>query len=180
MAKMINMDLNSELIEPTQSKKELMYKFYLLTYESNFELSKKRSLMTATMGYEKWAWRVVGITPKAIIEIAKNDYKLPKALQRDHLKQSRSQTFNAIFSNKKYEFEEWWKWVWENDETILMTKQEHIEHKNISTNDYFNIDYKLGYFRNKAVIGMHYTKKTEGMYVKDLFEKNKLKIEEIK
>ena len=156
-----------ELIEPNQYKKELMYKFYLLAYESSFDIAKKRHLMTATMGYEKWCWRIVGITKNAIVEIACNDYKLPKGLQRDHFKQSRAETFNKIFETK-HSFEDWYKWIWDNDETILMTKAEHNKHQQLNANDVFAIDYTLGYFRNKAVVGMHYTKKREGEFIKSL------------
>jgi hypothetical protein len=164
-----------DFIEPTQQKKELMYKFYLLAYESNFEIAKKRHLMTAAMGYEKWCWRVVGITRQAIIEIANNDFRLPKGLQRDHFKQSRAETFNKIFE-KKFTFDEWWQWVWDNDETILMTKDEHNKHKHLNENDVYEVDYKLGYFRNKAVVGMHFTKKTDGIFVKSLCEKFSINI----
>ena len=61
-----------ELIEPSVNKIEWMYKFYLLAYESQFSLPKKRNLMTATLSYELWGWRVVGISPNAVIAIAKN------------------------------------------------------------------------------------------------------------
>ena len=167
-----------DYIEPTAIKRQWMYKFYELAYESDFELAKKRSLMTAAMGYEKWGWRVVGITKKAIIEIAINDFNLPKGLQRDHQKQPRSVTFNKIFSEKKYNIDDWWSFVWENDETILMTKDEHLKHKKKDEIDYYCVDYTKGFFRNKAVVGMHFSKKIDGKFVKELFVKNNLIIKE--
>jgi hypothetical protein len=161
-----------EAIQPSQNKIEWMYKFYLLAYESDFGLAKKRNLMTATMSYELWGWRVVGISPNAVRAIANNNYKLPTGLQRDHHIQSRRDTFNKIFE-KKYDKEEWWNEVWENDVTLLMTKEEH-QKKLITQSDCFEVDYRQGFFRNKAGPGMLYNRAIDGEFVKSLFEKNNL------
>ncbi len=158
-----------ELIEPSVNKIEWMYKFYLLAYESQFSLPKKRNLMTATLSYELWGWRVVGISPNAVIAIAKNNYNLPVGLQRDHCKQTRRDTFNKIFKSK-FSLNNWWNEVWENDVTLLMTKDEH-HNKLITEKDCFDVDYKQGYFRNKAGPGMHFKKSFEGDFVKSLFLK---------
>jgi hypothetical protein len=124
--------------------------------------------MTAALGYEKWCWRVVGITKRAVIEIANNNYKLPKGLQRDHFKKSRKETYDEIFVNERLNLEHWWKKVWENDETILMTKDEHNQHNNLNMDDVIKVDYTLGYFRAGG-IGMLFTKR-DGDYVKTLYE----------
>jgi hypothetical protein len=158
----------NELFYPTAEMKKSMYEFYCLTYESTFSLGKKRHLMTATLGYEKWAWRVVGITKQAVFEISNNKYKRPKGLQRDHFKKSRKETYDEIFQSKKLSLEEWWEKVWENDETILMTKNEHQNHKKIKLDDVIKVDYTLGYFRAGG-IGMLFTKR-DGDYVKMINE----------
>lgn len=75
-----------------------------------------------------------------------------------------------------YDFEKWWNWVWENDVTVLMTKDEHINHKNLTKKDYYKVNPKLGYFRNKAVIGMHFSRQKDGEFVKSLVSKYKLNI----
>lgn len=164
----------NELIEPTMEKKKLIYEFYNLIYKSEFDMPKKRTLMTAVMGYEKWCWRVVGITKDALKAIADNGLKLPTGLQRDHFKQSRAETYARIFQTK-LPFADWWKIVWENDETILMTKKQHDKHKSVNAKDIINIDYKLGYFRD-ASVGMHYTKKREGEFIKGLCIANGIQI----
>jgi hypothetical protein len=163
---------NDDVIEPSKNKIQWMYKFYLLTYESEFGLAKKRNLMTATMSYELWGWRVVGISPNAVIAIAKNNYRLPNGLQRDHHIQSRRDTFNKIFE-KKYDIDEWWKEVWENDVTLLMTKEEHHK-KIIKKSDCFDVDYKQGYFRNKAGPGMNFNSSTDGKFIRMLTKNNNL------
>ena len=157
------------LIEPNENRKRLMYEFYLLTYQSDFDLTKKRHIMTSAFGYEKWCWRVIGITRQAIIRIADNSFKLPKGLQRDHFKQSRAETFNKIF-RQHHDFEDWWNCVWENDETILMTKEEHNNHKQLDQNDVYPVDYRMGYLRNKAVVGIHFSKNTDGVFIKKMYE----------
>ena len=162
-------DMDENII-PDEKTKETIYSFYLLAYDSKFPIAKKRHLMTAAMGYEKWGWRVVGITKKAVIEIANNNYRLPKGLQRDHFKKSRSETYNEIFLNKKFSLDEWWETVWANDETILMTKEEHNKHKTLNEDDVIKVDHTLGFFRNKAVVGMEFTKKRDGEFVKKIFE----------
>lgn len=157
-----------ESVFPSEDRRKSIYSFYLLTYESKFSLPKKRHLMTAALGYEKWGWRVVGITKRAVFEISNNNFRLPKGLQRDHFKKSRKETYDEIFSNKKYQLEEWWDKVWENDETILMAKEEHHNHKNLKMDEVISIDYKLGLFR-AAGIGMYFTKE-DGEFVKKIYE----------
>jgi len=158
-----------ESIFPSEETRKSIYNFYLLTYESKFSIPKKRHLMTSAMGYEKWGWRVVGITKSAVIEIANNNFKKPKGLERDHFKKSRKDTFNEIFVSEKYNLEKWWEKVWENDETILMTKNEHNKHKNLNKDDVLNVDYKIGLFRANG-IGMSFTKR-DGEFVKELYER---------
>lgn len=45
---------------PTESEKRNYYAIYELVFDSHFSASKKRSVMTAVLGYEAWSWRVVG------------------------------------------------------------------------------------------------------------------------
>jgi len=157
-------------IEPTQKTIEEIYKFYLQIYDSEFNDAKKRNLMTGALGYETWSWRVIGITYNAITAIAKNNFNLPKGLQRDHYKKSRAETYKIIFS-KRLALKEWWDTVWDNDETILMTKHEHKKKELTKT---FAVDYRLGFFRDAAGPGMLYTKKHEGEFIKRLCAEHKI------
>ena len=157
-----------ENINPSEETRKSIYSFYLLTYDSDFTIAKKRHLMTAALGYEKWCWRVVGITKRAVIEIASNNFKRPKGLQRDHFKKYRKETYDEIFVSERYSLENWWDKVWKNDETILMTKDEHQNHKTLNMDDVIKVDYTLGYFRAGG-IGMLFTKRDRD-YVKMLYE----------
>jgi hypothetical protein len=98
--------------------------------------------MTGALGYEDWSWRVIEITHEAIASIVKNNFKYTTGLQRDHYKKSRAQTYNEIFS-ERLDFEEWWKIIWENDETILMTI---AEHKTKRISKAYPIDYRMGFY----------------------------------
>ena len=157
-----------EDIYPSQATKKCIYSFYILIYESNFSLAKKRSVMTAALGYEKWGWRVVGITKEAVFKIAENNFKLPKGLQRDHRLRSRKKTYDEIFKGEKLSFEKWWENVWKYDQTILMTAEEHSQKRQLTENDLIKIDYSLGHFRS-AVVGMDFSKR-DRQFVRNIFE----------
>jgi len=156
--------------DPSEAEWRAIYALYSLLYDNGFfTLSKKRSVFTALLGYEVWSWRVVGITVKAVIEIHKNDYKYPtRVLVRDHHR-PRKDTYNAIFL-RKYEFNEWWAFIWDNDETILMTNAEHNAKDSKEVSPVIPIDPRHSFFIDKEVAGFYYTKGREGKMVKDLFE----------
>ena len=79
--------------------------------------------MTAVLGRQAWSWRVVSISEAAIKAIAKNKFNKPSnMLERDHIK-TRNETYKRIFK-EKMPFKEWWDWVWENDKTTLITKED--------------------------------------------------------
>lgn len=163
---------SKEYREPTDAEKELIYRIYDLIYSSHFSLSKKRSLMTAALGYETWSWRVVGITEEAIKAIARNNFNKPsKMLARDHT-QPRSVTYTEIFDKEKMmSFTEWWNWVWEHDKTTLMTNEEHHTQR---ISKVYGLDPALGYFVDGETAGWYQTKGREGAFLKELCEKHSI------
>jgi hypothetical protein len=169
-----NLPAHKKYVEPTQQKKKELYKFYELIFDSTFTLPKKRSVITAVLGYETWSWRVVGITEEAIKAIARNNFNKPsRVLARDHTL-SRKETYSRIF-NEKMGFNEWWEWIWENDKTVLMTNEEHkVIHIQKPTKIY-DIDLNLSLFVDAEVAGWHQTKTREGAFIKDLCERYQIK-----
>jgi hypothetical protein len=156
--------------EPTNEEKQNIYAIYELIFSSHFSLPKKRSVMTAALGYEVWSWRVTGITEEAIKAIARNNFNKPaRMLARDH-RLARVSTYNRIFE-KKVLFEEWWDWVWKNDETTLMTNEEHHTQ---SISKIYKLDPTQSYFVNGEVAGWHQTKAKEGALVKTLIEEHSI------
>lgn len=168
-----NLPVHKRYVEPTQQKKEELYKLYELIFDSTFTLSKKRSVITAVLGYETWSWRVVGITEEAVKAIARNNFNKPsRMLARDH-KRTRVETYNRVFS-EKMAFNEWWDWIWENDQTILMTNEEHrLIHLNQPSKIYL-IEPKLSLFVDAEVAGWHQTQAREGAFLRKLCEEYKI------
>jgi hypothetical protein len=161
--------------EPTEAEKRNYYAIYELVFDSHFSLSKKRSVMTAVFGYEAWSWRVVGITEDAIRAIARNNFNKPaRVLARDH-QLPRVTTYNKLFE-KKMPFGEWWDWIWENDQTTLMTNEEHHNKKNKSISKTYKLDPHQSYFVDAEVAGWHQTKRREGTLVQKLIEKHSIEI----
>jgi len=149
--------------EPPKVDKFEMYSLYKALYKTHFSITKKRNIMTSILGREKWSWRVVGITKEAIKKIIEYNYKVSvkKELQRDHYFQGRNQTYSEIF-DKFHTFDDWWKKVWENDRTILMTKLEHSLKKNVQI---YDLDWTLGLFQCAKQVGFEYTQGREGYYI---------------
>ena len=167
------------LNEPSQQIKEQIYKFYIQIFESSFDVQKKKNLLTSIAGWEEWSWRVVGISVRAVGKILdqKGHARVKSELVRDHFFQGRSVTYNNMLKTK-LNFEDYWKEFWNNDRTILMTKDEHNK---ISTDKFtglwenisdkvFEIDWKLGNFKSNKVAGFHFTKQKEGIFVLQNFE----------
>jgi hypothetical protein len=170
--------LPESLDEPPLKRRREIYRLYNVIWETEFELIKKRSLLTSAFAYEPWGWRVVGITENAIKEIAINDFKKPSGkLCRDH-SVPRKDTYNKMLQTKSIvPFEEWWKLFWRNDKTILMTNNEHqsvgqTQKKELSK--IYSLDWKKGYFRNNNLVGWKHRKTVEGEYVRKLCEQNKI------
>ena len=160
--------------EPSKEIKEEIYKLYTQIYDSSFDKQKKKNLLTSIAGWEPWSWRVVGITVDAVGRILENNghARVKSELVRDHFFQGRSKTYENMLVNK-LDFENYWKEFWENDRTILMTKEEHNK---INTDKFvglwdfkedkiFEIDWRHGYFISNKVAGFHFTYKREGQYI---------------
>lgn len=157
---------------PTEQTKREIYAFYKLIFTSNFTFSKKVTLMTQALGMEEWSWRVVGISENAVIEIANNNFNRPtNKLERDH-QASRADTCRLIFGETEYSFDDWWSLVWDNDKTLLVTKEEH---KKKSFSKIYEIDFALGYFRDAGKISYKFTKAREGEFIKKLIQQNNIK-----
>ena len=124
--------------EPSENIRKQIYQFYCKIYDSSFDIQKKKNLLTSIAGWEKWSWRVVGITANAVGRIIDEDghARVKSELVRDHFFQGRSKTYENMLK-KKLDYESYWKEFWENDRTILMTKEEHNK---IEIKKRYNID----------------------------------------
>ena len=160
--------------EPSKKIKEEIYKLYTQIYDSSFDKHKKKNLLTSIAGWEPWSWRVVGITVDAVGRILENNghARVKSELVRDHFFQGRSKTYENMLVNK-LDFENYWKEFWENDRTILMTKDEHNKINadrfvglwDFKEDKIFEIDWRDGYFISNKVAGFHFTYKREGQFI---------------
>ena len=164
------------ITEPPIKQRKAIYDLYKVIIECELPEHKKQLLLTVSFGYEKWSWRVVGITKQAIIEFAKNDYKYKtRTFNRDHFYQERHVTFSLMLKNI-IPFNDWWSLFWENDRTILVTSKEHgNKHKLKLEEEIIPIDWESGYFTSNPRAGFSFTKKREGQLIKELIKKHDIK-----
>ena len=161
--------------EPSISKKKEIYKFYLKIFNSSFDKTKKEVLLSTAFGYEMWSWRVVGISFKALAEFENNKFKyVTRKFNRDHFDQPRNITFKKMLENIM-DYDEWWNFFWENDQTVILTLDQHSRVDNRKKNQLdrlvYNIvpiDWRLGYFVANPRLGFRYTLGREGEYLKRL------------
>ena len=139
-------------------------------FTSSFPNRKKHNLLRSAFSYEPWGWRVVGITKNAVIEYQKAEFKKPSGkLERHHHSQNFANITNLMLQDSLLAFDEWWSLFWDNDETILVTKEEH------RSNQYspiFVIDPTKGLFANKD-IGWKYSQR-EKDFLQNLIAEQKL------
>ena len=111
----------------------------------------------------------MGISFQALAEFEENNFKYKtRTFNRDHFYQPRIITFRKMLE-KLMPYEEWWKWFWKNDETIIVTIEQHNNKNLMAENlDIIPIDWRLGYFTCNPVVGFSYTKIREGEYLRNL------------
>ena len=81
-------------------------------------------------------------------------------------------------SDKPYEFEHWWNLFWDNDQTIIMTKDEHDKARDKVECHIMN--WENGYFSCNSLVGFKYRKSVEGAYLKSLTEDDWVPLKTIK
>ena len=72
-------------------------------------------------------------------------------------------------------YDKWWPWFWDNDRTLLVTKEEHNKKSYDPKKDIISIDWQLGYFESGATMGFNYKKKNEGKFIEGLAKEHKIK-----
>ena len=152
--------------EPYEKEKKEIYKLYETIYHSNLK-DKKTKLLTYIFAWYPWSWRVIGISEGAYQRLKEVDfYPKPNKLVRDHFLQDRKVTYSKMIEIKKIlDFKDWWDLFWENDPTILMTREEHNENRsNVLCHE---LNWKEGYFSCNPLIGFKYRKSYEAEYLKN-------------
>ena len=166
--------MENRLEQPNVGIKKELHDIYESVFKSSLPIAKKERILNSIFGYENWSWRVVGISKKAINVFKNNEFKYKSGVfQRDHYFQARYITMRKMLENFM-KIDEWWNWYWENDKTLLITKDEHSKKNYSLDKDIIEIDWSLGYFVSNPVAGFYYTQKREGKFLRELIKKNNL------
>ena len=156
----------SAIREPSLKFKKSYFEFYKKIKSSAFDDFKKNQIMTHVLGHERWSFRVTGVSVSALKEIKKSGYRHPGGglLERDHIVRRRADTCKHIFSNEM-PFNEWWEYIWDGDQTHLVTKKEN--RSNEESSEIIPLNWQEGYFED-AGIGFKCRVRTEGVMVREL------------
>ena len=164
--KVTSKDASYEISEPDEETKGEIYKLYQAIFESDLG-DKKTKLLTYIFAWYPWSWRVVGISKGAYEKLKElNFYPKPKRLVRDHFLQDRKITYDQMISAVEIlDKNSWWKLFWQNDQTVLMTKDEHDRDR--SKVLCHQLNWKKGYFSCNPLIGFKYRKSYEARYLEE-------------
>ena len=166
--------MEKRLEPPTINTKKELHNIYESVFKSSLPMTKKERILNSIFGYESWSWRVVGISKKALDVFKNNEFKYKSGVfQRDHYFQPRYITMRKMLENFM-QIQEWWDWYWNNDKTLLITKDEHSKKDYTFEKDIIKIDWSHGYFVSNPVAGFYNTQKREGNFLKKLVKKNNL------
>jgi len=118
----------------------------------------KVRMLTALLGADANAWRVVGVTRAALDRFAANEFRRVSGMgvNRAHLV-DRHQTYTDILS-RDMDVEEWWAFLQERDKCVLATSSENLK------NDFgriIGVDPALGLFRNQGFAWRHGAREAE-------------------
>lgn len=124
-----------------------------------------RAFSSLTATFNELNWRVIGITQDALDSFKSVNFeRIPNRkdknpVERAHINKRHDwveQAFNREWKNS----EEWWNFIWENDQTVLATARENK--RSDSLGEPLKIAYEIpeGYFAS-TFIGCKYRKKVE-------------------
>jgi len=137
----------SELIQKLFEDFQLLKKFKV-----DIEVKKKMLKELLEAGHNPW--RVVGITPNALLLFKEHKFKKVKniKIQRAHLK-NRDYWYGILFSNEWKDSNIWYEFIQENDQTVLALSSEN---KNINKINYIKFDKETtNLFRSKRITWTH-------------------------
>ncbi len=150
--------------------KEEIYHDYLLICKMKAPIKSRAAIMTLLFKNYLNSWRVTGITEEALKAYKEANFKrenLKVKLERAHLSQ-RQGTFinmmNKTLSQPNEDLDDWWKYYYENDETIIALKSEN---QDVAKCKRFVIDNALGLFMRTSM-GWKLTKR-EREYLEKLY-----------
>ena len=137
------------------------YNFYISIFDSDFTIEKKRIILKSFFTGEHFLLNIVCISKICFEEYKKNNFKKITKPKRVNKKMIRHQfttlnnTINVLLE-KKLLINEFWKKIYQNEITHLITKSEKEKKEYLC----IDIPEEGGYFLNKTV-GYEYGRKEE-------------------
>ena len=143
--------------------KEDFYHDFLMLREMRSPVKKRCRMLGELLAEYEDAWRVIGITEKALAVFVEHDFKRVSrmGINRSHLV-DRHKTYTTMLEGPLMECEEWWEFYIENDKTILATSAENMSN---GFSKIYEIDSKLGLFKMQGFAWKH--KKPEIAFLKE-------------
>lgn len=142
------------------------YNDFLLIQQLKSPVTVKVRILSTLFASYANAWRVTGITQKALEVFASTNFKhvSKMGINRSHLT-DRHLTYTHMLDTNWTSWEEWWKYYQERDATVFATSSENLS-KNLS--QIFPIDNTLGLFKAR---GFGWTNnKAEQTLLKQIYE----------
>lgn len=125
-----------------------------------FSKADATRMLTALMSARPWSWRVIGITPDALMAFAENNFKRPtRQLQRGH-RFDRASTADALYFKQKkpMPLKKFFDFFLERDKTVIMTNDENKHMANGKFPKFIKIDNRLELFPCGTLIGWKHRK----------------------
>ncbi len=140
---------------------------FQLLKEFKVDIKVKKKMLKELLEAGPNPWRVVGITPKALALFEKHKFKKVKDLkiQRAHIK-DRDIWYGELFNKKWEDSNSWYKFIHENDQTVLALSSEN---KNINEIDYLKFDKNItNLFCSKRITWTHQAEEIK--FLKELYQ----------
>ena len=155
----------------TKELKDFICEGFLIIKKSDYEYKQKVDLLGSLFSLGAGTgWRPREITLGALKLFIKNDFKLPKGLNRAHT-YHRRETMRELLE-KEWVDDSWWDWYKERDYTVLATRAENSDEKNFHKLLTFEIPLTMNLFSGKRV-GFEY-RDEEREFLKKLAKKQGL------
>lgn len=110
---------------PNQLKQDI-HSVYSRIFKTDFDMQKKKVLLTSLIGAYEWSWKVVGVSENALKSLAEKKYIYTPGIVRAHIV-ARIDTAKIVFDKNKECLNEgdFFDHILANDKTVLTIKKEN-------------------------------------------------------
>lgn len=144
--------------------KDDLFHDYNLIRQMKVPIEIKEGMLTQLFRADTNRWRVIGITHAALLRFKEYGFRKVSGIkiQRAHLK-DRSSIYREMLSKEFIDCNDWWKFYFINDETILATSSEN---KKNSFSEVIRTNKDLELFKSRGFSWVHNV--TEKKHLQDI------------